>query len=188
MHMRNVVFLVDETFKHSNLISGRFRCFFLPLLCRGEITMNHYDDYHEYDDQQANNFPQIDILELSENDLKQFFQLLNKIINFNFKKNFQLESSGSNMVWEISCPTSVWDNTNHDLHLFLLLPFFRSCMCAYFSFFTFFVHRNAADPVGKFSPRLHMVGSTFSIQFQIHLNSFNSLLIHIHLCNFTLYI
>ena len=57
--------------------------------------MNHYDDYVEYDDQQANNFPQIDILELGENDLKQFFHLLNGIINVNFNKNFQLESSES---------------------------------------------------------------------------------------------
>ena len=60
--------------------------------------MNHYDDYHEYDDQQANNFPQIDILELGENDLKHFFQPLNRIINFNFNKNFQLESSESPSV------------------------------------------------------------------------------------------
>ena len=50
--------------------------------------MNHYDDYVEYDDQQANNWPQIDILELGENDLKQFFQPLNRIIDFNFNKNF----------------------------------------------------------------------------------------------------
>ena len=47
--------------------------------------MKHYDDCHEYDDQQVNNFPQIDIL---ENDLKQFFQPLNRIIDFNFNKNF----------------------------------------------------------------------------------------------------
>ena len=104
----------------------------------------------------------------------------------------------SNMVWEISCPTSVWDNTNHDLHLFLLLPFIRSCMCAHifrflhffvfhiFSNSNFFVHRNAGDPVVKFSPRLHMVSSTFCIQFQIHPNSFNSVLVHIYLCNLTI--
>ena len=60
--------------------------------------MKHYDDCHEYDDQQVNNFPQIDILELGENDLKQFFQPLNRIINFNFNKNFQLESSESPTV------------------------------------------------------------------------------------------
>ena len=60
--------------------------------------MNNYDDYVEYDDQQAYNFPQIDILELGENDLKQFFQPLNRIINFNFNKNFQLESSESPSV------------------------------------------------------------------------------------------
>ena len=44
------------------------------------------------------NFPQIDILELGENDLKHFFQPLNRIINFNFNKNFQLESSESPSV------------------------------------------------------------------------------------------
>ena len=60
--------------------------------------MNHYDDYVEYDDQQANNFLQIDILELGENDLKQFFQPFNRIIDFNFNKNFQLESSESPSV------------------------------------------------------------------------------------------
>ena len=46
----------------------------------------------------SNNFPQIDILELGENDLKHFFQPLNRIINFNFNKNFQLESSESPSV------------------------------------------------------------------------------------------
>ena len=41
-------------------------------------------------------------------------------------------------------------------------------VCTYFfRFLHFLVYRNAGDPVVKFSPRLHMVSSTFCIQIQI---------------------
>ena len=131
----------QSRWKHSNLISGRLRCFFLPLLCRGEIMMNHYDDYHEYDDQQANNFPQIDILELGENDLKQFFQPRVPRCQIWSEKFLVQHLSGTTLI--MTCT------------YFYYSPL-SEVVCTYFSFFAFPRSQECRRPCGEvFSPTAH---------------------------------
>ena len=114
--------------------------------------MNHYDDYVEYDDQQANNFPQIDILELGENDLKQFFQPRVPRCQIWSEKFLVQHLSGTTLI--MTCT-------------YFTTPLYQKWCAHIFRFLHFLVYRNAGDPVVKFSPRLHMVSSTFCIQIQI---------------------